>query len=450
MHVKGLTMFLPHLTTNGFHLEALDLNTCPVFNARPIAPNQRLCIGDLHGNALKLLYLLVYHGVITNCTEEKYNRFKVLFDIFINPELYEAYELKDNYQLFLALIDSLELNNELIGRIDLIGDDLCDRWGNDLLTLKLYEKLSKEAFQLRILLSNHSFSFIQAFETKQDYAASVSVASKCASSMKNMHQLILGGVVSKQEVDQLLVQYYFPNMRILTYSIEETTPKPTITIVTHAPIVFDTIAALAQQFNVSYNDKTVLELADVIDEINAVFQQDYVQKSQISTLVEEIDHDNGLGIDHRLHPVLATIWNKAKVTAPKSHGNYNIRLVNGHEGYCNEDDMHVNLNSYFGMFGDCYNTEKIEHCEHAYYVSANKALSEKFLKDQKSMLQKVKSVFKPQKYEINDYVAPLLFTATGNKRRKKKSSIFCSFDVEVDEPPRTVSEETLKSIRIGF
>jgi hypothetical protein len=41
-----------------------------------------ITIGDLHGNAMKLMFMLVKHGIATNISKEDYNR---LVEIYRTP-----------------------------------------------------------------------------------------------------------------------------------------------------------------------------------------------------------------------------------------------------------------------------------------------------------------------------------------------------------------------------
>ena len=81
--------------------------------------NQTVVIGDLHGNAMKLIYLLLRFGII-NMNPDRYQRLMTLYNTPVND-------------LTLELLDEFEaiVNASTIGTFPdllvLIGDEFADR-----------------------------------------------------------------------------------------------------------------------------------------------------------------------------------------------------------------------------------------------------------------------------------------------------------------------------------
>ena len=93
----------------------------------------QISIGDLHGNALKLIWFLLKHNVIGNISEQEYNRFVKLYEK--DPKEVN----KNDIQWFNLFIKKIKVNQG--GTIRLLGDELADRGSNDYFTLKILEKL---------------------------------------------------------------------------------------------------------------------------------------------------------------------------------------------------------------------------------------------------------------------------------------------------------------------
>src|SRR5262245_54716215 len=106
----------------------------------------QITLGDLHGNAMKLLYSLVRHGYI-NAIKDDYNAFCKLY--IKAPHTLTLNDINN----FNALLDKMAMNPQAQGcLVRLIGDVLADRGSNDYFTLKILEKLCKNNIEVEILL----------------------------------------------------------------------------------------------------------------------------------------------------------------------------------------------------------------------------------------------------------------------------------------------------------
>lgn len=108
--------------------------------------------GDLHGDSIKLLYLLVSHGLMSISVED----YATLTELFSRkPEQFD----KDDLITMLNIIELPRSRMHRGAKLILIGDEVCDRGNNDLFTLILLEKMNSEKLNFEILLSNHGMAF---------------------------------------------------------------------------------------------------------------------------------------------------------------------------------------------------------------------------------------------------------------------------------------------------
>jgi len=141
-------------------------------DSQKIGKDQELTIGDLHGNALKLVWFLIKHGFIEGFDESLYSK------------LVEHYK-NNNLEKFNKIIDENLKINLNAGKLRLIGDELCDRGSNDGMTLCILEKLSdankkpidsaeKSSFEFEIIFSNHTAWFFEWLQKIKGLGFSIS------------------------------------------------------------------------------------------------------------------------------------------------------------------------------------------------------------------------------------------------------------------------------------
>ncbi|MBS0286274.1 MAG: hypothetical protein JSR17_03210 [Proteobacteria bacterium] len=281
----------------------------------------QLTLGDLHGNALKLLYTLVRHGVLTQVSPEDYANFVRLYNK--NTDDLSAADLR----WFNHFIIKAKVNPN--GTLRLIGDDLADRGANDYFTLKILQKLFNRT-NVEILISNHTLEFVHAYERANPYI-SPNLMFGQAASMERMNILIQKGLLRRQEIDALFAHQYLPNLKLLSYTLDETNNR--LAIFSHAPIGIESVQYIAQKLGVTYKDNTMVELAQTIENINTVFTNEYVNKKRVHTLFA--DGDNLAGpenADPKVAPFTHLIWNRNhSVNRPENYKGYKLKFIHGHD-----------------------------------------------------------------------------------------------------------------------
>ncbi|MGC1183274.1 Dot/Icm T4SS effector Wip [Legionella sp.] len=301
---------MTHSKTEKYDVDIYKCPTAELINAT------QLTLGDLHANAMFLMHFLVSSGVV-KISDEQYNQLK---DIYLKEQLEKC-----DIEKFNGIIEELEIDEKPL--IRLMGDEICDRGQNDYFIFKILNKLKKSEVQIEIILSNHGIEFLIPFENKRKLHSSHFANYGISKSMDNMQTLIEQGVITKEEVDTLVNECYLPNLKLISYSLHNTS----ITLYSHAGIGLETIQALAQKFKregVVYKDDTAEELAQLIEAINSVFVN-HVKAKTVHTL--PVNHANPRS--YKNDPVTFLIWNRRYdiLKRDEKHKGYSLYFVHGHD-----------------------------------------------------------------------------------------------------------------------
>lgn len=322
--------------------EQVSIYTLPAFDTQhPAAPGTQISIGDLHGNTMKLIFLLVKHGIAKNLSQSDYNQ---LVSIYRK----QTHELtKADLSAFNALLDKIEFNTNT--KVRLIGDELADRGKNDYFTLKIIEKLHNKKVPLEILISNHGVEFVEASEIQNNFHAPM-LQNGHASSMVALQQIIENGLVSQTEVVDLANRVYKPHLKALSYSLNE--DKTGITLYSHAPIGINTIEKLAKDLGLNYTDGSAIQLAQTIDAINELFQA-YVDAGAVHYLYSREQMENGYSGYVEPHAAFEMLmWNRhyheGQIKRPDMIGNYTVNYVHGHDSTPQTQHNIYNLDNILG------------------------------------------------------------------------------------------------------
>lgn len=350
-------------------------------------------VGDMHGNALKLLNTMILTGAATLPTgAPPANIVKLLglkkslepntyYQLFV--EIYDkpiGFWNKDNIAVLQHFLGALEINKN--AHLRLIGDELADRGKCDYFTLKLLEKLKKGGAEVEILLSNHGAEFIKMHEAGKDYEDSLGDGQ--AASAANLQVLIDAKAINQSEVNGLYDNVYKGMLKIIAYDLDDGGNIANIfSIYTHArmgeaeildmgygildyanmedyadlfPFTKTELRALKKlitrldekmQNGESINGK---DFRALIDEINRVVTYNAGEKT-LGRMIElgfnEEEHlklskddqrerVNGHDLDARKYPFYKAIWNR---DTPKPRPkDCEIRFNNGHD--TKEDPEH--------------------------------------------------------------------------------------------------------------
>ncbi len=302
---------------------------------REAQADQQITIGDLHGNAMKLLFILVKEGVASGLTASNYDK---LVEIYKKNVL----ELtKEDIDEFNDILGRMQFNKT---QLRLIGDELGDRGSNDYFTLKIIEKLAAQEVPFEITISNHSIEFLEAHEqhheTESHYHAPM-LRDGLANSLENLNILLEKGIIDGEEINNIAQYAYKPNLKVLSYSLNQANgDHPELTIYSHAAIGLANVQQLAALFHVSYVDVTPQALARTIDAINQTFQLEYVQTNRVRQLCPEHKMIEGYEGNQGLHspdlsdaPLVFLMWNRnyRQIDRPFNNDRYSLVYVHGHD-----------------------------------------------------------------------------------------------------------------------
>lgn len=287
--------------------------------------NTQVTIGDLHGNAMKLLFMLIKQGIASNVSKENY---KILVEIYSKT----ADELKiSDILAFNWILSDMQFNTAMVR---LIGDEFADRGSNDYFTLKILQRLQEQQIPVEILVSNHGIEFLEACDkykiSKHFHAPMLKPVH--AGSLDGLNTLVNKGYVSAEEVLDIVQKAYKPNLKAISYSLNDDHSE--ITIYSHAGVGLNTIKGLAEQFEVPYRDSTASALAKTIDRINVKFREQ-VQQGTVPSLcpVSAMDAAYGGYADLTKTPLVCALWNRRYdlITRPTYYNGYRLIFVHGHD-----------------------------------------------------------------------------------------------------------------------
>ena len=137
----------------------INLSYSPGFEVAPsrkITAAQNICIGDAHGNVLRVLYDLVQIGAIQEFSQIIWTELRTIFENAENLTPQQADRFENILLEHLMLVTNPSM-------VTFIGDMLCDRQGNDLLMLSLINAIDKKNIPFKIIWSNHDLLFFKSF-----------------------------------------------------------------------------------------------------------------------------------------------------------------------------------------------------------------------------------------------------------------------------------------------
>lgn len=310
--------------------EKVDLEKQP--NASGVIDDEQITIGDLHGNALKFIWVLLRHGFLTSISEKDYERLVAIYNT--NIKTLDGEDLDD----FDKIVENLQLElNASQAVLTLLGDELADRGANDYFTLKIIQRLNQIGLKYEIIYSNHSFEFLRAYELyKQGRFSFEKVVTNASptTSLENLQKLMQKELVNIEDIEDIIETAYKPAFKLLSYTLNQ--EQNTITIKSHAPIDVNVISAAAEQLTVEFFDATATELAQTIDTMNAAFNA-LVEDYEVSSTVQ------------RKTPLYQIMWNRDWRSLNRSaiHNSYHINYVHGHTGGPTEGNV-VDLDNRLG------------------------------------------------------------------------------------------------------
>lgn len=278
-----------------------------------------LTIGDLHANAIKLLYVLVRHQFFSMPEAD--------YDFFVNLYIQETDHITSAVldELY-AVLERISVPHQAQGStLRFIGDILADRGSNDYFVLKLLEKMGQNRIKIEVMLSNHDAEFIYNYENKLPFNRSAFIPGQSVSG-ENLELLIENGLVERDYIYDIINLHYKPNLKALAYA----NYPGGLMIFSHAAIRLNHIAYIAKKLGIDVDVLSTREqIMQVIDAITKAFKQ-YVDGNKLSELISEDPFVNSThsNIRPEKFPFFYLIWNRARVDGLSDK---QIAWVHGHD-----------------------------------------------------------------------------------------------------------------------
>lgn len=288
-----------------------------------------IAVGDMHGNAWKMLCCLFSFGLIYP-------------DILAQKKLKTAYEgahsskdLKvrmDSIVLFEAFLNKLQPNPDFVKRIKLIfiGDTLCDRGNSDYMTLLVYEWMATHGIDFVVILSNHDISFmynISAPETKERLQRirtlwRLNIAGNPEkrlapyfNSLISCPVLSTTSLVRCQRARTIYETCYLPRLRVADYDLPPPDLPLPMVYYTHAPNNIGSLQELLEKI-CSLTITRGMKPKDFIDKANAI------TKTLLSNPI----------IDDNLYGILLDFTGHSRIDMPRYAPEMGFVNVFGHIG----------------------------------------------------------------------------------------------------------------------
>lgn len=336
----------------------------------------QITIGDLHGNAIKLLFTLVKEGILKHFSAEDY---QTLVTIYLTPPKDLT---RENIKEFNDILAKMEFENKTMLR--LIGDELADRGMNDYFTLKILQKLHQHHVPTEIILSNHGIEYVNNYvryrkhiEPESRFNTTYELHQDYAKSMLNMDYLLDKNLIDQDDVNTCS-DIYLNTLKLLSYTLEkDENGHQKILIYSHAPIGLSEIKQLAIFFHIRHEDDTCELLCNTIDCINAKFQAYLKINRMCWNEVAGVDWRSSPRPDWKTYhnPIKFCVWNRKQlyIHRPDSYRNYQIYFSHGHDSEAPLDGNIYNLDTELGKDDRHQGVYKILYSDSMDYLKIKQA-----------------------------------------------------------------------------
>ena len=299
--------------------EGVQLGDYPSLHS-PLEPNMQITMGDLHGNALKLMRILIQFHIF-NLSKEAYHKLVAIYELESQDVTVEVKKAFDD------IIAQAQVNILPPGFfLRFIGDELCDRGSNDYFILKLIEKIGVSNVPFEILLSNHGYEFLKTYLQGLRETHSYMEQTSFGVSLAALRYLMNKKVVLEDEIFDIVEKHYLPHVKLFGCTIHTITKKQeAVTVYMHAPNPFSHVKKVADCLGVPYEDATSPALMETIVACNKAFQK-ILKDRTLDHLFEHLS-----SFEQEQHPIFQLIWERTTPTLPPIF-HFDLYVVHGHDG----------------------------------------------------------------------------------------------------------------------
>ncbi|MFI4955926.1 MAG: hypothetical protein ACHQAX_01825 [Gammaproteobacteria bacterium] len=333
--------------------------------------NLWVTMGDLHGNALKLLKFIHLEDIV-HVSRDSYLLFVQLYEDAQSDEL--SLRISAANAFYQDVLPSIMVTRGANFRG--LGDMLSDRGASDFFTLHLIGKLVDGGANVEIILSNHDSLFIQWMEAKlQGERVEIweQLSEGQAESLRRLDELVELGVV---QMDQLKSLYdkYKQTLKLLSYDYNE---EGQFILHSHAHLDERHVLLMANGLLDTYGDymspEVIISLVTLCDRLNNdphamiseadskalvdiinLVVRNCADKNELTDLINvnkeymNKRQSNGNGIDPTANPVHYALWNRDDIDEEEQDRPKNPSIINSHGHHTYEQEYALCLDNRFG------------------------------------------------------------------------------------------------------
>jgi hypothetical protein len=308
-------------------------------------PHNVYTLGDLHGNAMKLIFILQKYGVL----ELKQSDFEALWKVYDTP--IGILTKPENHDLTLRVFNKFDETLKRVkknkpGLLVLIGDELADRGKNDWFTLLVLNALHNANIPFQIQLSNHSLQALAFFSGAR---TGMHLGEGQEASLHNCYFLLKAFPELKPRLNELTTMYK-THLSLIGYQFNTDTENQLI-LYTHAPIDTQTIELVALEFNILDLDlSTASGLVDCIDKINAKFSENIQKNHFIKNYIHAAAYQKASQKSSitQTSGLFELFWNRDLVNFPRNPCDAIFKNIHGHIGPAASVKCYENLDNHLG------------------------------------------------------------------------------------------------------
>lgn len=241
--------------------------------------DQFYLVGDLHGNYVKLLSVLIHFKFISYNDEPHIAHYSIIHQLSIFQ--HTAYTAREN-ENFIEIVhsflnDSFHLNFDIFPhkRIIFMGDTLCDRGPSDFISLLIFDWMSRIGIEYSGLIGNHEFTIC----TAHMIAENICLLSSDNSNMKHQYYKSFDydklNKICKNIFQNLLLTYFKKLTLFRTLSGSESAQI----LLTHAPCTKENFERLSALYHKS-SQKSFNEVVENIFLTGAKNQDDKINSEE--------------------------------------------------------------------------------------------------------------------------------------------------------------------------
>ncbi len=309
-------------------------------------PTQEITLGDLHGNALKLLYFLVREGIFKIKSDDYFEFCNIYEEESLSVASawfsFQGGPVSDLDSIKVAklgaILERIEVN-PAPPKIRLIGDTLSDRGANDYFTLKIIKKLGVAHVPLEIILSNHDLGFIEFILNLSSSPQSLNPAdlseqlellksNKVVKPNDSLIRMVLSVVALPEiwpEINEIFSNYYLRALKVV--SVSENPETQQFAYFSHAWTGLEAVEALAKSYEIKGCSHLDLRFSRemfkfCVTQINQKFRDELVTGDFPSQGIMRLDEQSQqwlMFLDNSFLkpnlskiPLLYSIWNRGE------------------------------------------------------------------------------------------------------------------------------------------